>query len=129
MAPSTASVDFGDRFQAAFDLTSRPALHTAMVSSKLLFDADGGLIGAEIGVRVGAFRFHHNARIEMELTFGAEPMPVFVDGGMTGIAAIEIFRGRLIDAHADAFAQRFADIEVFSRNAKSHQTPPLLLMS
>ena len=95
-------------------------LQPPLVAAQPLFDALGGLVGAGIGIGRHRLRFQHDAGIEMDHAFGAEAEAVLADGHVTGIAAVEIFRGRFGDPLVDAAAQRLADVDVLARNAKRH---------
>ena len=69
-------------------------LAAAFVAAQPLFDVERGLIGAVIGVGRHSLGFEHRAGIEMQHAFGAKAETVLADGGMAGIAAVEIFRRR-----------------------------------
>jgi hypothetical protein len=97
-------------------------LEPSMVAAKLLFHADYRLVGAGIGIRRFALGVQRDLGIEVNRTFGPEPDSVPGQCYMTGITAIEILIGNFGDPAADAIAQGFADIKIFTGNTKGHET-------
>src|SRR5262249_9352902 len=99
-------------------------LAPTLVTPQPRFDAHGCLIGACMGIRRERVGFEHDARVEMNHALGAETEPLPADGDVPGKSAVEIFGHGLRDAHIDALAQRFADVDVLARDAKWHDRPP-----
>src|SRR5258708_27740132 len=100
-------------------------LEPVLVTSQPLLDPHRGLIGARIGVRRVGVGVQGHAGIKMDRAFGVEAEALLLHRHMPGISAVEILAQRLRDTGAHALAQGFADVEVFSRDAKWHRLPPL----
>src|SRR5262249_24612784 len=100
------------------------AFQAPLVATQPLLDPHCRLIGTGIGVGGQRLRFEHDARIEMDHTFGSEAEALLADGHVTRVPAVEIFCGRLADARFDARAQRPADIDVLARTSKWHDRRP-----
>jgi hypothetical protein len=95
-------------------------LESAMVASKLLFQADYRLISAGISIGRFALGIKRDLGIKVNLAFGPEPDSIPGQGYMAGIAAIKILIGHFSDPTADAIAQSFAEIKIFAGNTKGH---------
>ena len=87
-------------------------LESAMVASKLLFQADYRLISAGISIGRFALGIKRDLGIKVNLAFGPEPDSIPGQGYMAGIAAIKILIGHFSDPVADAIAQSFAEIKI-----------------
>src|SRR3974390_212227 len=97
-------------------------LAPALVAAQAFFNMESGLFGTLIGVGCHAFRFELGARIQVPDAFGAKAEAILAHSGMPGIAAAEIFRGRLGHTANDALLESGANIDVSSRNAQRHLT-------
>src|SRR5262249_15183256 len=95
-------------------------LEPMLVAPQPLLDADGRRICACIsvgGARVGVQR---DAGVEMDRAFGLKAEAVLRHRDVAGISAVQLFAQCLDNSRADALTQGFADVEIFSRDAKWH---------
>src|SRR5271155_1440362 len=97
-------------------------LAPAMIAAELLFHPRNRLIGAEIRFGRLALGTQRNLGIEVNRALGAESETVTRQRGVAGIAAVEILVQGFGDARADLPAQSVANVEIFARYAKWHES-------
>src|SRR5262245_9131049 len=101
-------------------------LAPTLVTAQPLFDAQGRLIGAGIGIRRERVSFEHNARVEMHHALGSETESLPAYGDVPGKTTVEVFGHGVREARIDAPAQRLADLDVLARDAKWHDRPQMI---
>src|SRR5579863_847802 len=93
-------------------------LETAVITAQPLLHPEHRLVGAGIGVRRTALGAQYDLGVEVEGAIGVESGAFSRHRHVPGITAVKIFAHRLADAPADPLAQRLAEVQVFSRDAK-----------
>ena len=101
-------------------------LAPTLVTAQPLFDAQGRLIGAGIGIRRERVSLEHNPRVEMDHALGSETESLLAYGDVPGKTTVEVFGHGVRDARIDAPAQRLADLDVLARDAKWHDRPQMI---
>src|SRR5262249_1062903 len=95
-------------------------LEPAMIAAQPPLDAQRRLVGAGIGVGRLPFGVQRDLRIQMNGAFGAKTEAFARHGDVPRIAAVEILAHHFGDPVADAPAQRLADVDILTGNAKRH---------
>ena len=90
------------------------ALQPLLVAAQTLFESLGRLVEGGVGLLCAAVGLKDDAGGEMQAAIGAIARALGRDRDMAADAAVEIFRGGLLETLRDMRAQRFADIDVLA---------------